>query len=54
MGLRTAVTAFVQQRRQRRSAAAAADHAVARTVRPGAAPTTHDVAIGGQTSSTVA
>ena len=53
MSLRTTVTALLQSRRRRRSAAAAADHDAARAVRR-PAPTTHDVAVGGQTSSTVA
>ena len=55
MSLRTAVTTFLQQRRQRRAGAAVADHDVAQAVRRrSAAPTTKDVAIGGQTGSTVA
>ena len=54
MGLRTAVTAFLQHRRQRRAGSAAADHGAAQAVRRPRLPTTKDVAVGGQTGSTVA
>jgi hypothetical protein len=54
MGLRTAVTALVQQRRRRRAAAAASEHETARAVRGRTAPAVRDVAVGGQTGSTVA
>lgn len=53
MGLRTAVTALVQQRRHRRASAAVSEHETARAVRR-TPPTTRDVAVGGQTGSTVA
>ena len=54
MSLRTAATAFLQQRRRSRAAGAAVEHDAAQAVRRPAAPTTKDVAIGGQTGSTVA
>jgi hypothetical protein len=54
MGLRTAVTALVQQRRRGRAAAAASEHETARAVRGRTAPAVRDVAVGGQTGSTVA
>jgi len=48
------VTALVQQRRRRRAAAAVSEHETARAVRDRTPPTTRDVAVGGQTGSTVA
>jgi hypothetical protein len=48
------VTTWLSERRRRRADAAVADHDSERAARRDGAPTTKDVAVGGQTGSTVA